>query len=304
IVEQIGRIVVITNLASPTRTVFMDISSRVHFAGEEGMLGLAFHPGYLTNRYFFVDYVTWTNGVSSSTRQDRLSRFEISPTNPNQGLANSEVILISQPDDFSNHNAGDLHFGTDGYLYVSLGDEGDANDTGANSQRIDKDFFSAMMRLDVDKLPGSLPPTPHPASSTNYAIPSDNPFIGATQFNGIPTTGNIRTEFWAVGLRNPWRFSIDYVTGLIYCGDVGQGAREEVDIIAKGGNYGWNYREGYIQRPGSGAPPAGFSSIPPILDYARTPSGATNVGNSITGGVVYRGNRISQLNGAYIFGDY
>ena len=304
IIEQPGRIIVITNLASPTRTVFMDLTSRVHYGGEEGMLGLALHPGYLTNRYFFVDYTTWTNSSSSSTRQDRLSRFEISPSNPNQGLPNSEVVLISQPDDFPNHNAGDLHFGPDGYLYVSLGDEGDANDTGANSQRIDKDFFSGMLRLDVDKLPGSLAPTPHPASSTNYAIPSDNPFIGATQFNGIPLTGNVRTEFWAVGLRNPWRFSIDHVSGLIYCGDVGQGAREEVDIIVKGGNYGWNYREGYIQRPGSGAPPAGFSSIPPILDYPRTPAGATNVGYSVTGGVVYRGSRIPQLTGAYVFGDY
>jgi glucose/arabinose dehydrogenase/mono/diheme cytochrome c family protein len=300
IVEQIGRIVVITNLASPTRTVFMDLSARVNFNGEQGLLGLAFHPGYLTNRTFFVFYVT------TGARRDQLSRFEISPTDANAGLASSEVVLISQPDDFVNHNAGDLHFGPDGYLYVSLGDEGDANDTGANSQRIDKDFFSGMMRLDVDKRPGSLAPTPHSsiAAPTNYAVPPDNPFVGATTFNGLPLTGNVRTEFWAVGLRNPWRFSFDRVTGLIYCGDVGQGAREEVDIIVKGGNYGWNYREGYIARPGSGAPPAGFSAIPPILDYPRTPTGATNVGFSVTGGVVYRGSRIPQLNGAYVFGDY
>jgi glucose/arabinose dehydrogenase/mono/diheme cytochrome c family protein len=262
---------------------------------------LAFHPGYQTNRYFFVFYVT------TGARRDQLSRFEIASTNSNVGLTNSEVVLFSQPDDFSNHNAGDLHFGPDGYLYVSLGDEGDANDTGANSQRIDKDFFSGILRLDVDKKPGSLVPTPHPAiaSPTNYAVPTNNPFIGRTTFNGLPLTGNLRTEFWAVGLRNPWRFSFDYVTGLLYVGDVGQGAREEVDVIEKGGNnYGWNYREGYIQRPGSSTPPAGFSSIPPILDYPRTPSGATNVGFSITGGVVYRGTRIPQLTGAYVFGDY
>ncbi|HEU0008199.1 MAG TPA: PQQ-dependent sugar dehydrogenase [Verrucomicrobiae bacterium] len=301
IVEEIGRIVVITNLASPTRTVFLDISTRVTFSGEQGLLGLAFHPGYLTNRYFFVFYVT------TGARRDQLSRFEISPSNPNQGLPNSEVVLISQPDDFVNHNAGDLHFGPeDGYLYVSLGDEGDANDTGANSQRIDKDFFSGIIRLDVDKKPGSLAPTPHAAivAPVNYAVPPDNPFIGRTSFNGIPLTGNVRTEFWAVGLRNPWRFCFDDATGLLYVGDVGQGAREEVDVIVKGGNYGWNYREGYILRPGSGAPPAGFSSLPPILDYPRTPSGATNVGFSVTGGVVYRGTRIPQLTGAYVFGDY
>ena len=300
IVEQIGRIVVITNLANPTRTVFMDISGRVTFNGEQGLLGLAFHPGYLTNRFFFVFYVT------TGARRDRLSRFEIDPANANMGNTNSEVVLFSQADDFSNHNAGDLHFGPDGYLYVTLGDEGDANDTGQNSQRIDKDFFSGMLRLDVDKKPGSLVPTAHAsiASPTNYAVPPDNPFVGATSFNGIPLTGNVRSEFWAVGLRNPWRFSIDELTGTIYVGDVGQNAREEVDIIVKGGNYGWNYREGYIQRPGSGTPPAGFSSIPPILDYLRTPAGATNIGNSITGGVVYRGTRIPQLYGAYVFGDY
>jgi len=300
IVEQIGRIVVITNLANPTRTVFMDISGRVTFNGEQGLLGLAFHPGYQTNRFFFVFYVT------TGTRRDRLSRFEIDPANANLGNTNTEVVLFSQADDFSNHNAGDLHFGSDGYLYVTLGDEGDANDTGLNSQRIDKDFFSGMLRLDVDKKPGSLVPTPHASITmpTNYAVPPDNPFVGATSFNGLPLTGNVRTEFWAVGLRNPWRFSIDELTGTIYVGDVGQGAREEVDIIVKGGNYGWNYREGYIARPGSGAPPAGFSSIPPILDYPRTPSGATNVGFSVTGGVVYRGTRIPQLTGAYVFGDY
>src|SRR6266511_4058541 len=148
--------------------------------------------------------------------------------------------------------------------------------------------------------PTTPAPTAHAAivAPVNYAVPPDNPFIGRTSFNGIPLTGNVRTEFWAVGLRNPWRFCFDDATGLLYVGDVGQGAREEVDVIEKSGNYGWNYREGYILRPGSGAPPAGFSSLPPILDYPRTPSGATNVGFSVTGGVVYRGNRIPQLNGA------
>jgi len=304
IIEQIGRIVVITNLASPTRTVFMDLASRVHFENEEGLLGLAFHPNYASNRFFYVFYSVWTNSTLSSTRHNRLSRFETSPGNPNQGMANSEVVMITQRDEAGNHNAGDLHFGSDGYLYISLGDEGDANDTRLNSQRIDKDFFSGIIRIDVDNRPGNLPPTSHPAINPGtYSVPANNPFIGATTFNGIPLTGNVRTEFWAVGLRNPWRFSFDPATGLLYCGDVGQGAREEVDVITRGGNYGWNYREGTIARPGSPAPPPGFSAINPILDYSRGATG-TNVGNSISGGVVYNGSRFPGLNGAYVFGDY
>jgi glucose/arabinose dehydrogenase len=178
IVEQAGRIAVITNLASPNRTVFMDISSRVRFGGnigdEQGCLGLAFHPGYLTNRYFYVFYVSNTNGIQAAagdgTRHDILSRFEISATDPNVGLANSELILIRQRDEQSNHNAGDLHFGPDGYLYVSLGDEGAGNDTQNNSQTITKDFFSAVMRIDVDNRPGSLMPNSHPANTIGTPV--------------------------------------------------------------------------------------------------------------------------------------
>ncbi|MEO8428304.1 MAG: PQQ-dependent sugar dehydrogenase [Verrucomicrobiota bacterium] len=305
VVEQAGRISVITNLANPTRTVFMDISSQIVFGGEQGLLGLAFHPGYATNRYFYAFYTLNTTTAPGGGLHDRLSRFEISPTNPNQGLANSGQPLITQRDDAGNHNGGDLHFGPDGYLYISLGDEGAGNDSLNNSQRITKDFFSGMLRIDVDKRPGNLEPNPHSAISTNatglafYAVPADNPFIGVTNFNGNAVDpSKVHTEFWAVGLRNPWRFSIDPVTGVIYCGDVGQDTREEIDIIVKGGNYGWNFREGKIARPGSPAPPAGFTSINPIHDYPRS------LGFSVTGGVVYRGNRFAQIYGDYIFADY
>lgn len=291
IVEQIGRIIVITNLAAPTRTVFLDITSRVLFDGEQGLLGLAFHPDFKNNGIFFIDYTT------TGARNDRLARYNISSTNPNAGDPSSEVVLINQPDDASNHNAGDLHFGPDGYLYVSLGDEGGGGDTYQNSQRINKDFFSGMLRLDVDKKPGNLPPNTHPASSTNYFVPADNPFVGATNFNGvaIPDPTKVHTEFWAVGLRNPWRFSFDPATGQLWCGDVGQDTREEVDIIVKGGNYGWNYREGTYAY--TGTPPTGFHPIEPVFDYGRTN------GNCVIGGVVYRGARLSQLYGAYVFGD-
>jgi uncharacterized repeat protein (TIGR03806 family) len=295
ILEQPGRVLVVTNLDVPTRTVFMDITNRVLFGGEQGLLGIAFHPGYATNRFFFLFYTTRVGGV----RFDRLSRFETSPTDPNVGLSESELVLIHQRDDAENHNGGDLHFGPDGYLYVSLGDEGAGDDSLMNSQRIDKDFFAGILRIDIDKRPGSLPANVHAASSTNYAIPADNPFVGVTNFNGRAVNpSQVRTEFWAVGLRNPWRMSFDRPTGRLYVGDVGQGAREEIDIVTRGGNYGWNYREGKIARPGSPAPPAAFTAIDPIHDYPRSQ------GLSVTGGLVYRGQRLSQLFGAYLFADY
>jgi glucose/arabinose dehydrogenase len=303
VAEQQGRIAVITNLASPTRTVFLDLTDRVLYdSSEEGLLALAFHPGYATNRYFYV----WYSGRSPS--MDRLSRFETDPSNPARGLPGSEVVLINQPDGAPNHNGGELLFGTDGYLYLSLGDEGHSVFMD-NYQRIDRDFFSGIIRIDVDKRPDSLPPNPHPANTNNaqgtfnYAVPADNPFVGATTFNGLPVnSANVRTEFWAVGLRNPWRMSFDEVTGLLYCADVGQSSREEVNIIIKGGNYGWPYREGFLVYGGFGQPPAGFRPLAPIVDYTR--GSGTNQGNSVTGGFVYRGTRYSDLYGAYIFADY
>jgi glucose/arabinose dehydrogenase len=305
VLERAGRVVVITNLAVPNRTVFMDISSRVTTGGEEGLLGIAFHPNYAANRYFYLFYSLSTITVgTSSNRHQRVSRFEISPTNPNQGVVASEVPLITQFDDYSNHNGGDLHFGPDGYLYISFGDEGNQNDAGNNSQRIDKDFFSGIMRIDVDMLSTNLPPNPHPSlmNATNYFVPADNPFVGATQFNGRTLTNAVRTEFWAVGMRNPWRMSFDDVTGTLYVGDVGGDLREEINVVVKGGNYGWAYREGTIAGPKSAQAPAGFASIPPILEYGH--GTATNQGNSVTGGVMYRGTRIPPLDGRYVFADY
>jgi glucose/arabinose dehydrogenase len=316
IVEKRGRIVVVTNLAAPTRTIFMDIDPRVtsgtdtDVGGEEGLLGLAFHPGYATNRFFYVFYTGNDTTSTGSGRHDILSRFTTDPSDPNNGLTNSEVKLIRQRDEASNHNGGDLHFGPDGYLYVSLGDEGGGDDSWNNSQRITNDFFSGILRIDVDKRPGSLNPNPHAGvtGTTNYAIPPDNPFLHTSlggdwngTFNGFSLSNNlarVRTEFWAVGLRNPWRMSFDRATGWLYCGDVGQGAREELDIIVRGANYGWAYREGTIARPGSSTPPPGFTHVNPILDYGR------GEGSTIIGGVVYRGQFITPLFGAHIFADY
>jgi glucose/arabinose dehydrogenase len=316
IVEKHGRIIVITNLMAPTRTIFMDISSRVSVVSssesadvnsEEGMLSMVFDPGYATNRYFYVFYLgPATNGTSGV--HDILSRFQTLSGNPNQGDTTSETKLILQYDRASNHNAGDTHFGPDGYLYVSVGDEGNEHNTFDNAQHIDENFFSGILRLDVHHLPGSLTPKPsaESASTTNYAIPSDNPFVGATTFDNLPVnTSQLRTEFWAVGLRNPWRYSFDPVTGILYCGDVGQDQYEEVDIITKGGNYGWATWEGTTSPPSgvsTNGQPVPLNPIFPIYTYAHSSLGGP--GNCVIGGVVYRGKRFPNLYGSYVFGDY
>jgi glucose/arabinose dehydrogenase len=293
VVDKTGAIVALTNitLAVPPRKTFLTLPP-IPNQGEQGLLGLAFHPGYRTNGYFYIFY-TAQGGFN------RLSRFQVSATDPSEANPASETVLINQQDDYGNHNGGDLHFGPDGYLYVALGDEGSGGDAGQNSQKIDKDFFSGILRIDVDKRPENLPANTHAAASTNYFVPADNPFVGATHFNGVrlADTNKARTEFWATGLRNPWRMSFDSLTGELWCGDVGQDLWEEIDVITKGGNYGWKYREGFHAY--SGTPPAGFAGIDPVYEY-RHESG--NV--SVTGGVVYRGNRLSQLYGAYIFADY
>ena len=292
-------------------------------SSEQGFLGVAFHPNFASNGYIYIFYSVTVSGLT----YERVSRITLSNPNSANPVANlaSERVLIQQLDDYSNHNGGDLHFGPDGYLYISLGDEGDQNDQGFNSQRIDKDFFSGILRIDVnlegDEIAGgnaadpddaNVPPNTHAAiplygGKPAYEVPADNPWVGAATFNGLAVTpASVRSEFWAVGLRNPWRFSFD--GNDLWCGDVGGGQREEVDIITRGGNYGWIYREGKIggpynnSTPAHAAPPAGFTHIDPIYDYTR--GSGTFQGTSITGGIVYRGTRIPSLAGAYIFADH
>ena len=305
VVERAGRIRVIPDLENPRRETFLSWTRETESgSGEQGVLGLAFHPDYRRNGTFFVFYT-----AKGAGDPNRLSRFQVDPEDPNRALPDSEVILFSQKDDAGNHNGGDLHFGPDGYLYVSLGDEGNANDSLRNSQRIDRDFFAGILRIDVDKRADNLEPNPHPAIETDdngaahYSVPADNPYIGVEEFNGRRVRlGVVRTEFWAVGLRNPWRMAFDSATGALYTGDVGQGRREEVNRIVKGGNYGWNYREGTLTGPNRSAVPAGVRLDPPLLEYSH--GNGSRQGRSITGGVVYRGSRWSPLFGAYVFADY
>ncbi len=337
-----GLLRVIPNVqaTAPTATTFLDLptlltsrTETISTSGEQGLLGLAFHPQYATNGFFYVFYSVAKSGIN----YQRVSRFRVQPSNPQLADPASEVILLEQVDDYTNHNGGGLQFGPDGYLYVSLGDEGNQNDAGANSQKLTKDFFSAILRIDVDKKPGSLEPNAHPNPSEStpavnavkryetapgsgifraaYSVPVDNPWVhtsnGGTwtgSFNGsaIPTASlpYVRSEFWAVGLRNPWRLSFDPPTGDLWVGDVGGNLREEVDVVTRGKNYGWAYREGFIAGPTTGAPTnfATLHGTEPVYDY--THGTGTFQGNSITGGFVYRGTRFASLAGAYIFADY
>ena len=304
IAHQTGEVFVLPSLHSPIVASFLSVRSRVAWGGEAGLLGLAFHPGYATNRLFYLFYTASVPQDNGVLMEDRLSRFQGSPEDPDRALPDSEQILFSQPDFNYNHNAGDLHFGPDGYLYVSLGDGGGNGDI-VNAQRINKDFFSGILRIDVDKRPGSLEPNPHHAVWTNlqgeayYSVPPDNPFIGTTNFNGQPIDpATVRTEFWAVGFRNPWRMSFDSLNGKLYAGDVGGGKAEEVNLVVRGGNYGWPYLEG----TNVFYPPIGFESVMPICSI---PWGSGDEqARSVIGGVVYRGSRMPELYGSYVFADF
>ncbi|MFT6862245.1 MAG: glucose/arabinose dehydrogenase, partial [Akkermansiaceae bacterium] len=295
VVDRGGRIFVIPDLANPVPEVFLDLTDRVESGtGEEGLLGLTFHPDYATNGTFYVCY-TRVNSDPLVVHDDTLARFTVSATDADRGDATSEAILIQQPGDRwgRNHNGGDLEFGGDGYLYVSMGDGGDRQ----NAQKIHAGFHAGVIRIDVDGRPGSLTPNPHPSVMGTYWVPSDNPFVGATAFNGVAVAAaNVRTEFFAVGLRNPWRFSIDLVSGSILLGDVGEGNFEEVNLITAGGNYGWPFREGTGTGPLT--PPPGLTFVEPINAYGRS------AGLSVIGGVVYRGSRLPELNGKYLFTDW
>jgi glucose/arabinose dehydrogenase len=277
IMERAGRIAVITNLATPNRTVYLDISSKVQTTNDCALSGLAFHPGFVTNGYLYVFYtgLDTNSGNPANRLHDILARYTAGSATTNFVSSATEQKLIRQFDRFGDHNAGDIHFGSDGYLYLALGDEGAPFPAGydycTNSQYLDRNFFSGIIRIDVDQQPGNLSPNAHSAVvAGTYKIPADNPFVGATHFNGIAMNpANVRTEFWAVGLRNPFRISFDDATGFLYAGDVGQTSYEEINVISKGGNYGWIFREGAHVTPTVTRPvPPGFTNYTdPIYEY-------------------------------------
>jgi len=332
--ERMAKIQVVPDVTAtaPTKQVFLDIQQVV--AGrnpvetienggnsEFGLLGLAFHPNYASNGYFYIAY---TVRISGGSYYERISRFKVSAGDPNVADPASELILLQQLDEGPNHNGGDLHFGPDGYLYYGAGDEENGYDKRLNSQKVDKDFFSGIFRIDVDKKPGNLEPNPHAAIPTDggiarFSVPIDNPFVPTSQggtwdgtLNGVAVADltKVRMEFWAIGLRHPWRYSFDSLTGDLWAGDVGQDTYEEVDKIQKGGNYGWVYREGLhdtnFTNPVPPPKPAGFTSIDPLYEYPHTSVAGADplfAGNCVVGGYVYRGARFASIYGCYIFCD-
>jgi glucose/arabinose dehydrogenase len=299
VVELGGRIEVVSdlNLSAPQRSVFLDLSSRM--AGtwiDHGLLSMVFHPRYAENGFFYVWYSLMIDGV----RANRLSRFQRSATNPAQADAASEQPLLTQSIGPGGHDGGILLFGPDGYLYLSLGDGFESAAANASRQHVDQSFFGAVLRLDVDQKPENLVPNAHASvHAGTYRVPADNPFVGATIFNGLPVEpAKVRSEFWAVGLRNPFRMAFDQTTGRLWCADVGLDTAEEINLIVRGGNYGWNYGEGSSDGPRSSSAPPGFTSVAPLFEYRH------QQGRSITGGVVYRGTRFAGLQGKYLFADY
>ena len=309
--EKGGLLKVLTSLTNTSAATFLDLpalltsrSEALSTSGEQGLLGLAFHPNFPGSNYFYIYYSVTTNSVT----YERLSRFTVSAGNTNAANTASEVILLQQADTADNHNGGDLHFGADGYLYISLGDGGDQNDTQNHAQKINDGFYAGIARIDVDRKPGSVEPNhlagvPLYAGSAAYAIPPNNPWLGATNFNGSSVNSNsVRTEMWAVGLRNPWRFSFDPATSNLWCGNVGSGAYEGIYIITNKQNCGWAFYEQNHNGPKIGSAPGGFTYTHPIHEYAHGSS--TTQGNSVTGGLVYRGAKIPTLYGNYIFCDY
>jgi len=272
ITEQGGVIHSFSTSTPQQANVFLDITDRVNRGGnEEGLLGLVFDPDYQENSHFYVYY-----SAVDPTRSV-LSRFSLDQENTEVADPESEVIIMEVEQPYSNHNAGQLAFGPDGYLYVALGDGGSAGDPLGNGQNLTT-LLGSILRIDVNGLSGP----------GDYGIPADNPFVGVE---------GAQEEIWAYGLRNPWRFSFDSTTGLLWAGDVGQNSWEEIDIITKGANYGWNTMEGsHCYSPSTGCNQTGLTL--PVVEYDHSQ------GCSVTGGHVYKGEQIASLQGYYIYGDY
>jgi hypothetical protein len=283
---QTGKILIVSG-GQVQAAPFLDLTSVISCCVERGLLGLAFHPQYAANHFFFVDY---TNTAGNTV----IARYQRSADSAGTAEPGSGVVLLTIAQPFANHNGGQLQFGPDGYLYIGMGDGGSANDPLCNGQR-DDTLLGKLLRIDVNQNVNTPP---------FYGIPPSNPFAAP---------GGPLDEIWAKGLRNPWRFSFDRVTGDLFIADVGQSAREEIDFqprtSAGGDNYGWKSMEGSLcGEGGSSGCPAGVLPCnspafkAPLYEYAHAGSG--NCTGTVIGGYVYRGTAYPDLAGVYFYGDY
>lgn len=273
IVEQGGKIWILDSLGKKSATPFLDIDPVVKSGGEQGLLGLAFHPNYQQNGYFFVNYI-------KNDGNTRVARYSRSATDPQKADPTSEAVLFDVVQPYSNHNGGCIKFGPDSMLYVALGDGGSGGDPQNNGQKTNT-LLGKISRVDVDG-----------TELGNYSVPVDNPFVGNSAY---------RPEIWSLGWRNPWRFSFDRLTGDMWIADVGQGKLEEIDFEPKntsGRNYGWRCYEGSQTYNTNGCQGAG-NYEKPVFEYANP-----SLGCSVTGGFRYRGSKYPALQGLYIFADY
>ncbi len=259
--------------AAPVAREFLDIRDRVSDRGnEEGLLGLALDPDFSSNGHFFVYY------TASDPRRSVVSRFSVRTDDADKADAASERVVLEIAQPASNHNGGQLRFGSDGFLYIAVGDGGGRGDPRGNGQDLST-LLGAILRIDVSGLD----------IDGGYTAPPDNPFVGRE---------GARPEIWAYGLRNPWRFSFDRATNDLWTADVGQNRFEEVDIIESGGNYGWNKMEGSHCFPEPQGPCEQQGLMLPVAEYDH------DSGCSVTGGYVYRGRGLPSLHGAYVYGDF
>jgi len=274
IVEQGGRIKILNSDGNTNPTPFLDISSLASSGSEKGLLGLAFHPDYSNNGYFFVNY-------TDNSGDTQIARYTVDDSNPDIADPASAFLILNVEQPYSNHNGGCIQFGPDGYLYIGLGDGGSAGDPQNRSQNLET-LLGKMLRIDIDNTEGG----------NNYAIPADNPFVGDP---------DAFDEIWAYGLRNPWRFSFDSLTDELWIADVGQGSNEEINKVfyeAPGLNYGWRCYEGSDPYNTSGCPSPTELTFP-IAEYTHTGGNC-----SISGGYVYRGSIYSDISGLYFYADY
>lgn len=272
VVEKPGRILVFPNDSEVENAeVFLDVTSLVDSnASEKGLLGLAFHPDYKNNGFFYINYTDRNSTV--------IARYQRDPANPDRALPNSASILLTFPQPYENHNGGRMDFGPDGYLYIATGDGGSAEDPQNNAQNRGN-LLGKLLRIDVDNPMGNLP----------YGIPADNPFANNTQ--------GWREEIYAYGLRNPWKFSFDQQRGWLWAADVGQDRVEEINLINSGANYGWRIMEGSLCYPADADCDREGLTLP-VWEYQHP------TGRSVTGGYAYYGSAIPGLYGAYVYGDF